>query len=194
MNGARETDAKMLPANDRSSQRGVKITKFSLPKREFVPRMTLMKTTLITRYLGVLSLLLILLVSSTGCWEKSEQKASKDGVDTALKDDIDLAVFVDIQFNGRAEDLKLEITCGAEATVFSATQKALEESEVEFEYRGTGETAFVDSIGGVVNEKAAGDNWVYRVNGELGKVGCGVANLENGDRITWSFGKYELEN
>lgn len=114
--------------------------------------------------------------------------------DEAVQEVEQVTVSVEIRFNGRAEDLDLEIACAPETTVFSATMKALEDGDAGFEFRGEGETAFVVSIGGVTNEKAAGDNWVYRVNGELGNVGCGVAKLKKDDQITWSFGNYELDN
>ena len=56
---------------------------------------------------------------------------------------------------------------------------------------GTDATTFIVSIGGVENEKSLGDNWVYRVNGKLGDKSAGLFQVQPGDQIEWSFGKYE---
>lgn len=146
----------------------------------------------------LLVLFLVLFCTHTGCWKATETADDN----TAAQNDRqksdpakDVAISVEVEFNGRSENLKLETKVSADATVFSATLAALKENGVDVEHRGEGETAFVVSIGGIANDKVADDNWwVYRVNGELGKVGSGVAQLEKGDRITWSFGKYEPDN
>lgn len=134
----------------------------------------------------------------SGCSEQAEWKVDGDNSDTSSEETVreiaQLSIPVEIRFNGRKEDLDLMVKCAPETTVLLATLNALEKRDVEFEYRGNGETAFVVSIGGIANENSAGDNWVYRVNDELGNVGSGVAQLKKGDRITWSFGKYELDN
>jgi hypothetical protein len=56
---------------------------------------------------------------------------------------------------------------------------------------GQGESLFVKSIAGQANLGASGDNWIYRVNGELGDRSCGVYPVSPGDEIVWSFGKYQ---
>lgn len=124
---------------------------------------------------------MVLLVLASGCERGSPS--------------VDIQVKLEVKFNGRAEDLAFDLKCHSQDSVFAATLKSLAENEVSIDYLGDdGETAFVTAIAGVVNEKSAGDNWVYRVNGKLGSVGSGVADLSDGDRITWSFGKYEPEN
>ncbi len=62
--------------------------------------------------------------------------------------------------------------------------------DFEFESTGSEESAFVSSIGGIENEGKSGDNWVYRVNDELGNQGCGVCDVKKGDHILWVLGKY----
>lgn len=104
-----------------------------------------------------------------------------------------IEVTVEFQFNGRKDDQSVTVKCPDGSCVIDALQTACEEASWEIQTTGTGETAFVQSINGVVNEKGAGDNWTYRVNSKLAKLGSGVKKLVEGDRITWSFGKYELE-
>lgn len=55
--------------------------------------------------------------------------------------------------------------------------------------RGTGATAFVTQIDDLANE-GNGRNWVYRVNGKLGDVGCGARQLVAGDSVLWKFEVY----
>lgn len=63
--------------------------------------------------------------------------------------------------------------------------------DVAVESTGQGESLFVKSIAGQANLGSAGDNWIYRVNGKLGDRSCAVYELEAGDTVVWSFGKYE---
>jgi len=74
-------------------------------------------------------------------------------------------------------------------SVYDATV-ALQPS-LEVESSGQGESLFVKSLAGQANRGSAGDNWIYRVNGELGDRSCGVFPVQPGDQILWSFGKYE---
>jgi hypothetical protein len=62
---------------------------------------------------------------------------------------------------------------------------------IAVESTGQGESLFVQSIAGQANLGSAGDNWIYRVNGQLGDRSSGIYELEAGDQIEWSFGKYE---
>ncbi len=99
-------------------------------------------------------------------------------------------VTVEIDFHGRRENKELQISCSPDSTVFSILQQAQQAGEVKFAHSGAGETAFVRSIDGLENEQAAGDNWTYLVNGELGDRSCGEFPVKTGDRILWRFGKY----
>ncbi len=95
-----------------------------------------------------------------------------------------------IDYNGRKPNQQLEIPIHPESTVLTVLQRAQKTGDIQFDVRGDREGAFVSAIGGVANEKAAGDNWTFRVNDELGNRSCGVFSVKAGDRILWLFGKY----
>lgn len=99
-------------------------------------------------------------------------------------------VELEIDFQSDQENISVRIPCSTDSTVWSILDRARNLGDVKFESRGEGETAFVTSIGGVENQAAAGDNWVYRVNGELGDKSCGVFSVKPGDQVLWVFGKY----
>jgi hypothetical protein len=77
----------------------------------------------------------------------------------------------------------------ADMTVFDAISRFSPSLDVES--TGQGETLFVKSIAGQKNLGSAGDNWIYRVNGQLGDRSCAVYPVAAGDEVVWSFGKYE---
>lgn len=75
-------------------------------------------------------------------------------------------------------------------TVFDVMQAAQErDADFKFKYRGKGETLFVTEIAGQTNEGAGGNNWVFLVDDQLGKRGCGVVQVAAGQRVQWRFGK-----
>ncbi|MFK7769902.1 MAG: DUF4430 domain-containing protein [Mariniblastus sp.] len=117
-----------------------------------------------------------------------------DGADTAVVDQpkgkVAGTVDLEINFNSDKRTISASVPCSADSTVFTVLERAQNLGDVKFESRGSGETAFVNSIGGVENAGASGDNWVYRVNGELGDKSCGVYSVKPGDKIEWRFGKY----
>jgi hypothetical protein len=78
----------------------------------------------------------------------------------------------------------------AGATVFSALETLAKESGFKVQSKGEGETKFVVAIRDVVNLGAKGDNWTYRVNGQLGDRSAGIYQLKRGDKVAWIFGKY----
>lgn len=57
----------------------------------------------------------------------------------------------------------------------------------ELEYSGQGETVFVKSISGIANDSQAGRYWIYMVNDELSKVGCGTYRIKQGDQVKWIY-------
>ena len=77
-------------------------------------------------------------------------------------------------------------------TVFDLLNRAADAGDggLEIRSRGAGETAFVEAIGGVVNEGADGDNWIYVVNEQLADKGAGVYELSPGDQVLWKYGDY----
>ena len=116
--------------------------------------------------------------------------------DTALLDpeDAKVAGTVDLEIDFRSQEkekIQVAIPCSADSTVFSILTRAQNLGDVEFESRGSGpDSRFVTSIGGVANQAAGGDNWVFRVNGELADRGCGELSVRPGDQVQWIFGEY----
>ena len=114
--------------------------------------------------------------------------------DTALLEPQDTEVVgaVDLEIDFQSEEKKIQVSvpCPTDATVFSILTQAQHSGDIKFESRGNGPASrFVTSIGGVENQAAAGDNWVFRVNGELDDRGCGEFSVRPGDQVQWSFGK-----
>lgn len=70
--------------------------------------------------------------------------------------------------------------------------KARSSRPLAFEHKGSGESAFLQSIDGTANEGGGGSarNWFFRVNGKLGQKSFGLQELEAGDTVLWHFGKY----
>ncbi len=102
-------------------------------------------------------------------------------------------VQLEIDFQSDRENVDADIPCSADSTVFTILQRAQNLGDVEFKAIGTDkpESTFVRSIGGVDNLAGAGDNWVFSVNGEMGKKGAALVAVKPGDEVTWVFGKYE---
>jgi hypothetical protein len=74
-------------------------------------------------------------------------------------------------------------------TVLDAMKAAQEHPRgIEFQFRGSGATAFLTQIDDVKNE-GAGRNWIYRVNGDLAERGFAVQKLAAGDTVLWKFEK-----
>ncbi len=89
--------------------------------------------------------------------------------------------------------IEIELPATSEMTVLGLMKRAQQDGTLEFEYRGSGETAFVTSIQGLANQGAGGNNWIYRVNGKLGDRSIGVARIAAGDEVTWEFGAYQAD-
>ena len=79
----------------------------------------------------------------------------------------------------------------AGTTVFEATLRAADEPGWRSEWRGEGEMAFLESLGGVPNGGADGLNWQFEVNGEYAERGAGATTLAPGDRGLWKLAPYE---
>ena len=50
---------------------------------------------------------------------------------------------------------------------------------------------FVESIGGIVNDKLKGKYWIYYVNGQKAKVGISQYIVQSSDIITWKYENQE---
>jgi len=60
----------------------------------------------------------------------------------------------------------------------------------KFVYRGTGETAFLTQIDNLKNE-GSGRNWIFSINGELGKRSFAATEVHAADRVLWKFMQYK---
>lgn len=119
-----------------------------------------------------------LLVCLPGCRNQQSNLAPKTST---------IEITMSIEFQGRQDDLEFVLIFESGASVFEVLQKAQENGLLEFKNSGRGETAFVNSINGVDNERAAGSNWLFFVNNELANSGSDVIKLKDGDRVTWRF-------
>ncbi|MFO0868506.1 MAG: DUF4430 domain-containing protein [Pirellulales bacterium] len=63
---------------------------------------------------------------------------------------------------------------------------------LQFQYRGSGDTAFLTRIDDLENE-GRGKNWTYRVNDRPGDRSFAAYRLAAGDRVLWRFGVYREE-
>lgn len=97
-----------------------------------------------------------------------------------------------IRFNGKSKDIELDAVQWNEGmTVLSMMTQLKKEKKLSFKHRGKGITAFLTEIGGIKNSGSGGDNWIFRVNSKLGKKSFGATKLSSGDKVNWSFGKYD---
>lgn len=74
-----------------------------------------------------------------------------------------------------------------EATIEDAMNTLKEEGEISFAMKGSGETAFIESIEEVKNQGSQGKNWVYAVNGVPGTASVGATRISDGDEVRWCF-------
>lgn len=124
-------------------------------------------------------------MSLAGCNRQSAPPATENHGETAPAE-----IACEIRFYGRAADTSGSVLVPADATAFEALRLFAKERNLPVEHRGSGETLFVVAIGGVANEGAGGDNWVYLVNDQLGDRSSGARKLSPGDRLVWRFGSY----
>ncbi len=75
----------------------------------------------------------------------------------------------------------------AEGTTLEAVMRQAKDLPIEL--KGSGWTAFVQSIDGVATNQTEG--WTYKVDGEHANVGIGSLELSPPVTITWSFGAWE---
>jgi hypothetical protein len=71
-------------------------------------------------------------------------------------------------------------------TVYDLTRETPRENR-RLDVRGSGASAFLESLDGIANEGPAGRNWAYHVNGKPGDRSFGVYELQPGDQVLWRF-------
>ncbi|MCA9209624.1 MAG: DUF4430 domain-containing protein [Planctomycetales bacterium] len=78
----------------------------------------------------------------------------------------------------------------AKMTVADAVELARQHPRgIKTQQRGSGATAFLESIDGLKNE-GRGRNWIFRVDGQLGDRSFALFPVEAGDIILWKFEEY----
>jgi hypothetical protein len=102
-----------------------------------------------------------------------------------------VSVQVEVDFAGRLPNKSARIELPPGATVLDCLLELRRQQRLTFHHVGSQGSAFVQSIDGLENGGAAGDNWVFRVNGQLGQTSCGLAVLKSGDQLNWRYGKYD---
>jgi hypothetical protein len=133
------------------------------------------------------SVVLLLLAMLAGC-DATPSAPSRSGQQNLPGEEG--VVQLKIDFLGRKANIQIAVPCQPPMTVFGVLENARDRGDLTFESTGRGETAFVSAIGGIENEGAAGDNWVFHVNEQLGDRGSGVFEVNTGDQVLWTFGKY----
>ena len=131
------------------------------------------------------------LVLVIACESKRQAASDKPQASEQPGGSASISVTVEIDFAGRQVTKSTSVALPADSTVLDGLLELRRQGELSFVFRGYGETAFVTSIDGLENGGASGDNWIYRINGQLGKVSCGVAHLNDDDRLSWRYGPYD---
>lgn len=137
----------------------------------------------LARFRTIILLLAVVVVSMVGC----QRKQPGPSITTEM-----ITIDVCIAFQGRRGDVTEKLNLRVPATALDALRETAKLHNIEVKTQGAGDTAFVTSVGGVENLGAKGDNWTYRVNDQLGDRSSGVFNVQDGDKVTWMFGKYPL--
>jgi hypothetical protein len=99
-----------------------------------------------------------------------------------------------VDYSGEKKNRTFKVPCSADSTVFSILRRAKNMGDLDFDSQGSGTTAFVHSIDGVMNSGRRGNNWVFRVNDQLAKESCGSLAVAPGDVVEWKFGEYEPDS
>jgi hypothetical protein len=123
----------------------------------------------------------IILISSWGC-ERVNSPTGPSKTDREIGT-VDLVV----DFGGEAEMIEKAIPCSVGSTVFTTLKRADLHGDLELDTVGSGETAFVNGINGLVGDPETGKYWFFYVNGDLAKQGCGVIEVDPGDKIEWRY-------
>lgn len=76
----------------------------------------------------------------------------------------------------------------ADGTSLEAVMRSIDQIPVEIS--GSGQTAFVQSMGDVATDATQG--WTFKVDGEFANQGMGVTVLHPPTTVTWSFGEFEM--
>ncbi len=120
-------------------------------------------------------------LAAVGC--RQEPIGAPDIELAAKKDKANATVVID-PGDGQSKTYK-DVGVGEKTTVIDALE-SLKSRGLAFESRGTGATAFVESINGIKNT-GSGKNWIYYVNDKKSTVGAGVYVLKPDDIVLWKY-------
>ncbi len=150
-----------------------------------------MRVPFVSQFRLILFSACVLTASLVGCDSTTtmDRNSSEPVADAVVAGTVQLRV----DFADQQKDLNVKVPCSADSTVFTILQRAEKMGDLEFDSQGSGSTAFVHSIDGVMNAGGRGKNWVFRVNDQLAKESCGSFGVAPGDVIEWRFGEYQPE-
>ena len=97
-------------------------------------------------------------------------------------------VLLEVNFGDQKPSKSIDVVCSPDSTVLLSLERAQQLDKLKFQVKGSGETAFLESIDGVANSAENGKYWTYRVNETLGDKSAGVFAVKPADKITWTFG------
>ena len=92
-----------------------------------------------------------------------------------------------INFGDERKPIEVEIPCSADSTVFTTLKRADMHGDLELDAAGSGETAFIKGINGLMGNQETGRYWFFYVDGQLAKQGCGVVEVDPDDQIEWRY-------
>ncbi|MGC4003223.1 MAG: DUF4430 domain-containing protein [Pirellulales bacterium] len=138
-----------------------------------------MKSKATTRIALVCATLLIALV--VGCKQRLANLPEPESAPVIGK------VKLTIDADGLRPTEQLSVPLVEGMTVFQALLAATLDSETT----GSGQDAFVTSIGGIKSDdRVGGKSWIYYVNGKQGNMGSDLYTLKPDDAIIWRFEKF----
>ena len=100
------------------------------------------------------------------------------------------AIELTIDFGDGFQKRYTRLKAAPKQTVLGVLKQAeLHPRGIKVVSRGKGETAFVTAIDAQKNQ-GSGRNWIFRVNGKLGKRSCDATPVAAGDKVEWRFQAY----
>ncbi len=120
-----------------------------------------------------------------GCSRQPAAGDASDGPPTATSTPEPGPVTVEILRDGQTRSVTLDPI--PHGTTVEEVMRSIDQFPVEI--RGSGTTAFVDSIDGMTT--GADTGWTYQVDGEPAHEGVGVKRLAPPAKISWSFGGWD---
>jgi len=102
-----------------------------------------------------------------------------------------MVVTLTVDYGDGVQKVFPEIPYQDEMTVFDVMKFAQQHPRgISCKVRGKDSTALLTQIDDLSNQGARAKNWVFRVNGKLGKTSFGVVSLKPGDIVLWKFERY----